>query len=215
MQRLDGRVTADVVTIIPTYLRADLAKAAVLSALAQQDVDEVDHQIVVIDDGGGELPDVDHPRVHLVTLSRNIGTAGVVRNIGLRISSSPRVAFLDDDNAWLPEHLAISLAAHADGAQFTYTTLRRRLADGTLLDHLGVPFDRHRMRHQAYVDTNAVVVVRDRGVWFSRVPRRRDTIPGEDWEFAHRLSRRLRTQHVDVTTVEYRIHAGSYYTDWD
>jgi hypothetical protein len=35
-----------------------------------------------------------------------------------------------------------------------------------------------------------------------------------DWELVYRLSRRIRTQHVPVPTVRYRVNLESYYTDW-
>jgi hypothetical protein len=52
-------------------------------------------------------------------------------------------------------------------------------------------------------------------VAFSRTPRRRGDFPGEDWELAYRLSRRLATVHVPEPTVIYRVHGGSNFTDWD
>ena len=93
---------ADVVTIIATYRRPDGLVAAVRSALAQG-ID--DHLVVVVDDGGG-LPDLPtDPRVLAVSLSRNYGCLGMVRNVGIRLTDSRLLSFLDDDNTWRPDHL--------------------------------------------------------------------------------------------------------------
>lgn len=213
LRDIGGPVTASIVTIIPTYRRPDLVVAAVSSALAQE-LGEASHRIIVVDDGGGQLPSFDDDRVVAVSLSRNTGTAGVVRNVGIRISRSPFIALLDDDNRWLPGHLATSLRVLRHRADLTYTGIRRRGPDGAVVDELSVPFDRHALRERAYVDSSAIVFRRHRRMKFSRVPRTQRTLPGEDWEFVHRVSRGRRIEHVASTTVEYLIHDGSYFTAW-
>ena len=202
------RPVASVATIIPTYRRPEKLVAAVESVLAQTVADLV---VVVIDDGAG-LPSLPaDERVFAYSLSRNCGVAGVVRNVAIRASASRYLAFLDDDNVWLPNHLEVALAAHARGAALTYSALDRVLPDGTLRDVLSVPFDRRRLRDEAISDTNTIVVRRLRSVRFSRVPLRHGEYPGEDWELIYRLSRRLRTEHIPVTTARYLVHDDSYF----
>jgi glycosyltransferase involved in cell wall biosynthesis len=213
LEHIGGHVTATIVTIIPTYRRLDLVEAAVSSALAQE-VGDGSHRVIVVDDGGGQLPRFDDDRVVAVSLSRNTGTAGVVRNVGMRISRSPFIALLDDDNRWLPGHLTSSLGELSERADLTYTGIRRRGPDGAVIDELSVPFDRRALRERAYVDTSAIVFRRRRGIRFSRVPRNRQTVPKEDWEFIHRVSRRRRIKHVPTITVEYLIHDDSYFSTW-
>lgn len=201
-----------VATIVPTYGRPESLVRAVRSALAQT---VVDHVVVVVDDGAG-LPSLpDDSRLVAVSLSRNIGTAGVVRNVGIGLSRSTYLAFLDDDNEWRPHHLAVALEALEGGADLVYTGMERLHPDGTRLDVLSRPFDRRALAEESFVDTNCVVVRRRRGVRFSRLPRSGVAVPGEDWELAWRLSRRLRTSHVPATTVTYLVNPESYYTRWD
>ncbi|MCZ9339840.1 glycosyltransferase family 2 protein, partial [Streptomyces sp. TRM76130] len=89
--------TALVATVIATHRRPEALRAAVRSALAQTVRDQV---VIVVDDGAG-LPGLpDDPRLSAVSLSRNTGVAGVVRNVGIRLTRSRYVAFLDDDNLW-------------------------------------------------------------------------------------------------------------------
>lgn len=214
LRRLGGPIVADIVTVIPTYRRPELLRQAIQSAIRQRCEG---HIVIVVDDGGGQIPSLDDLHdlpVVTIRLKRNTKVAGVVRNVGIGVSRSPIVAFLDDDNAWLPNHLELALDAHADGAEMTYSGLRRLRPDGSVVDTLSVPFDRRLMRERAFVDTSAIVVRRTRGCRFSRVPRGRATVPGEDWEFAYRNSRRLSTVHISETTVEYLIHSGSYFTEW-
>ncbi len=201
-----------VTVIVPTYRRPELLVAAVRSALAQT----VACTVIVIDDGGGlpELPD--DPRLVAVSLTRNTHTVGVVRNVGIRLTDSPYVAFLDDDNTWTPDHLESALEAlDADHADLVYTAVERVRADGTTLDVLSREFSRREVTDASgFVDLNAVVVRRSPRVHFSRLPRGRQTLPAEDWEFVHRLSRRLRVRHLPRVTVRYLVNRESYYSDW-
>ncbi len=226
-----------VATIIPTYRRPELLRRAVASALAQTVTDQV---VVVVDDGGG-LPDLpSDPRLIAVSLSRNLGVAGVVRNVGIRLTDSRFVAFLDDDNTWTPDHLATALetlgrprdasgvartgpapalvtgrarrAARIDGV---YTALSRRDCDGRLRDVLSVPFDRRRAADACFLDTNAFVARRTAGLRFSRLRRTPDVMPREDWELIFRYSRRHRVRHIPVPTVDYLVNQDSYWTAWD
>lgn len=204
---------ARVVTIIATYGRPESLVRAVHSALAQT---VTDHVVVVVDDGAGLPLLPDDERLFAFSVSRNIGRPGVVRNIGIALSRSTYLAFLDDDNTWQPHHLAVALEALGRGADLVYTGVERVRPDGTLLDVLSRPFDRRALAEESFVDTNSIVVRRGRGVRFSRLPRSRHkhNIPGEDWEFVWRLSRHQRVRHVPETTVTYLVNPDSYFTTW-
>jgi hypothetical protein len=205
------RPVASVATVIPTYRRPGQLVDAVESVLAQTWDDLV---VVVVDDGAGLPPLPGDERLFAYSLSRNCGVAGVVRNIGIRATASRYLAFLDDDNIWLPNHLEVAMAAHAGGEKLTYSALERRLGDGSAKDVWSVPFDRRRMRDHAMADTNTIVVQRGRHVRFSRVPLGHGDFPLEDWELVYRLSRTLRTRHLQVPTARYLVHDGSFFTNW-
>jgi len=202
-----------VATVIATYRRPGPLIAAVRSALAQAVSDQA---VIVVDDGGG-LPDLpEDPRLTAVSLARNVGIAGVVRNIGIRLTESRYVAFLDDDNLWEPDHLQRALDAlePEDGPDAVYTAIRRVRPDGTDLDVLSVPFDRRRATREAFLDTNAFVARRDRTLRFSRIRRTPEVLPREDWELIYRYSRRHRVAHLPAVTVRYLANPQSYYTQW-
>jgi hypothetical protein len=208
-----GRVpTAHVVTVMPTYRRPDLLLDAVASALAQT---VTDHVVIVVDDGGGLPALPPDPRLFAVSLSMNTGVLGLVRNVGIRLTSSSYVAFLDDDNRWRPDHLAHALRALDRGADLVYTAVERRRPDGSVLDVLSKPFDRKEfVDASGWVDANSLVVRRAPDVRFSRLPRVKATLPKEDWEFVHRMSRRRIVEHVPEPTVHYLVNDASYYTNW-
>lgn len=211
---LGHRPSARVVTVIATHRRPGPLRRAVRSALDQTVRDQV---VIVVDDGAGlpELPD--DPRLFAVSLSRNTGVAGVVRNVGIRLTSSAYVAFLDDDNEWEPDHLRHALAAlqAPGGPDGVYTALRRVRPDGTERDVLSVPFDRRRAAHAAFLDTNAFVARRTPALHFSRLRRTPEVLPREDWEVIRRYARTHRVAHLARPTVRYLVNPDSRYTAWD
>ncbi len=206
------RGRTSVATVMPTFRRPELLPGAVDSALAQTVEDNL---VIVVDDGGGLPPLPSHPRLVAVSLSRNSAVLGLVRNVGIRLTDSEFIAFLDDDNTWLPDHLEAALAALRDGADLIYTAVERRRPDGTLLDVLSTPFDHHSLLDSSgWVDANSLVIRRAPDVLFSRLPRTRATLPKEDWEFVHRMAKRRVVEHVPRATVRYLVNDQSYYTDW-
>ena len=91
---LPARDRALVATVVATYGRPELLRQAVDSVLAQTMTDQV---VIVVDDGSGELPELPlDPRLTVVSLSCNTKVLGVVRNVGIRLTDSDYIAFLDD-----------------------------------------------------------------------------------------------------------------------
>ena len=92
--------------VIPTYQRRDLVVGAVRSVLAQT---QSDLELIVVDDGS-----VDGTSEALAALDcelryhrqPNRGVAAA-RNAGVALARGSIVAFLDSDDRWLPDHLAV------------------------------------------------------------------------------------------------------------
>jgi glycosyltransferase involved in cell wall biosynthesis len=208
---------ATVAVVIPTYRRPEGLAAAVRSVLAQT---WTDLALVVVDDGGGGLEDAKlptDPRLRVVSLSQNSHVLGLVRNVGMRLTASRYVAFLDDDNVWEPDHLELTIKALTAAPELSgiYTALYRVLPDGTELDVLSVPFDRKRASWDSFLDCNAFVAIRSRALMFSRMPRPIGLLPREDWEMMYRFTRRHRIAHLPAPTVRYLVNPSSFYTQWD
>jgi glycosyltransferase involved in cell wall biosynthesis len=103
--------------VVPAYRSARTIGATIRSILAQ---DEPDFELIVVDDGSGddtaaviEAARERDSRIQLIS-QENGGTAAA-RNTGWRAARAPLVAFLDDDDLWMPDYLSsvgAALAAH-------------------------------------------------------------------------------------------------------
>lgn len=99
--------------VVATYNRPSMLREALQSICAQT---VTDFECIVIDDAsdtaGAVLPK--DPRFRLVSLESNRGLAGVW-NLGVGEAIGEHVAFLDDDDLWTPQRLAIA-KSHIDEA---------------------------------------------------------------------------------------------------
>ena len=98
--------------VIPSYKRADTLRRAINSVLAQT---YCNMEVLVVDDNiaGDEYSKTLHEiideykndsRVRLVTQPMHINGAEA-RNAGIRAAQGEFIAFLDDDDEWLPTKL--------------------------------------------------------------------------------------------------------------
>lgn len=97
--------------IIPTYNREAQLREAVQSVFAQT----YPHwELLVIDDGSTDrtweyLETLTDPRVRPL-LHDHCGNAALLRNVAARAARGSYLAFLDSDDAWLPEKLTLQVA---------------------------------------------------------------------------------------------------------
>ncbi|MCP5098671.1 MAG: glycosyltransferase [Chloroflexi bacterium] len=100
--------------ITPTYNRAHLIREAIDSVLTQT---FTDFELIIIDDGSTDnteavIKQITDPR--LKYLQRENGGASAARNTGLEAATGEWVAFLDSDDLYLPERLALQMARIAE-----------------------------------------------------------------------------------------------------
>jgi len=93
--------------IIPTRNRGEQLLQALRSVLAQS---YAALEIIVVDDASSEdmrvvVATLDDPRIRLLRHAERRG-GGAARNTGIRAASGDWIAFLDDDDEWLPDKLA-------------------------------------------------------------------------------------------------------------
>lgn len=98
--------------VIPTFGRPELLKRAIDSVLAQT---MSDLEVIVVNDGDDPptiavLKSIADSRLRYIVHETNKG-AGFARDTGADASLGEWVAFLDDDDEWLPEKLEKQLAA--------------------------------------------------------------------------------------------------------
>jgi GT2 family glycosyltransferase len=98
--------TAAVSVVIPTHYRPEALKVAVASVLSQDYAGPLECIVVFDQPHVDEIPGVAHPTwaVRSIRNSRTPGLAGS-RNTGVLAARGSLVAFLDDDDAWLPDKL--------------------------------------------------------------------------------------------------------------
>lgn len=97
--------------ILPTHNRATTLPRAVASVLTQT---MADFELIIVDDASTDetrawLDTLDDPRIRVARAERNQGPSSA-RNAGIAMATAPVIAFLDSDDAYLPERLAVPLA---------------------------------------------------------------------------------------------------------
>lgn len=213
--------TTDVAVIIPAFRSGDVLHTA-LSSVAAQTV--LPSEVIVADDASGDdtaevarswseqLP------LHVVVLDENRGPAGA-RAAAIERSTAPRLALLDADDAWLPDHLETMVASHdRHGGLVTADAIRWipgvALAPAGIAQALPVPPPAE--QRAAILDHDFVFV----GTLFHREDYTaaggfRDRFRGpEDWDLWIRMIRRgVAVHRPDHPTVLYRLRTGSVSTD--
>jgi glycosyltransferase involved in cell wall biosynthesis len=203
--------------LIPTVSRLGFLRRAVDSVLAQS---FANLEVVVIDDGPsnpiaefvGSHPD---PRVRLVRHERRRGVAAA-RNTGIAASAGENVAFLDDDDVWLPTKLERQMEAVDRGADVVHTLVYIADAEGNVYEEptqagfrlfrevaaAGYPYDWLVRRSSFVINT---FLVRRRCV--EEVGGFDESLSGvDDVDYVHRLWRRYPLTLVDEPLVKYCFH---------
>lgn len=102
--------------IIPTYNRASFLREAIASVLAQdifqRPDSDVEFEILIIDDGS-----TDSTEEMALSFGQRVAYhyfphrgVSAARNAGLRLARGEHIAFLDSDDLWLKEKIAIQLS---------------------------------------------------------------------------------------------------------
>jgi len=125
-------VSAGVSVIVTTYNQAPYIGAAISSVLTQT---YKPFEIIVVDDGStDETPTrlaTYHDRVRYIRQA-NQGVAAS-RNTGIRAARGDLLAFLDGDDLWEPEKLAVQVAAQKENSSSGII-----VTDGIIFDDAGV-----------------------------------------------------------------------------
>jgi glycosyltransferase involved in cell wall biosynthesis len=189
--------------IVPTYNRqAELDRA--LKSIMDQSYPRI--EIIVVNDGTADIGDIvefhRHKRkIVYVKHDRNRG-AGAARNTGLMQARGEYIAYLDDDDCYLPGHIA-TLANHL--VQHPELIAAYTLANQVINDSRQVTFNqafsRGRLLISNYIPSLCIMhrrsILEQSGYWDEEL----GTL--EDWEFLVRLALAGDFGFIPEVTAEY------------
>jgi glycosyltransferase involved in cell wall biosynthesis len=208
--------TSPLVSVVLTTNRNGLYLTATLASLTAQSW--TDWELILVDDGSPDGDGIEAAAAQVpnavVVHQANAGI-GVARNVGIARSTGAYLAFLDDDDLWEPERLALQVAAlhdHDDAVaaycQWDFIDERGELmAEGDL--------EPGGLRSFLRLDSRAPIptlLIRRRsldrvGTFHPMLP------PGEDLDLIYRLARDGKFVFVPTVLVHYRRHGGNETND--
>lgn len=204
--------------VVPTHHRPELMRRAVQSILDQTYAGEIE-VVVVFDDCPVELPAIPAApgrSVRAVTNQRVPGLAGA-RNSGILAARHEFIAFLDDDDHWMPTKLAAQMAvfaAHpATGLVGTGMlvddgrTTHERLAPQAVVSHDDLVRDRIPGLHSSSFVFRREVLVDHVGMIDEDLP----GAQGEDYDVLLTTAELAPIQVVNRPLVSVRWSGGSYF----
>ena len=198
--------------IIPAYNAERYLREALDSVMAQT---YGDVEVVVVDDGSTdgtrEIVRGYGPAARLIEQA-NAGPSAA-RNRGVREAGGELVAFIDSDDLWLPEKLALQVPLFDAERRvaLVYCHCDRMNADGETLPTPHPP----RPQGRVFLDfllrnhcpTSGAVVRRDVFLEMGGFPE--DMIWAEDWHLWLRVARRYDFAAVEEVLVRHRVHGGA------
>jgi glycosyltransferase involved in cell wall biosynthesis len=216
--------TRRVSVVIPCFRGERFIGDAIASVLSQEGAEV---EVVVVDDGSPDasadvVEAIDDSRVRLLRHDRNRGIAAA-RNTGLGAVSGELVAFLDQDDLWLPGRLSAQLGEldrlAAGGVRLVFCDVVNRDQSGRQWRaRARVPRRVHALDEKAllarlvaghFVNLGSALVERS---LVEAAGRFDESIRGgsDDFDIMLRLAQRTRFAHVARTLFVHRIHEWNY-----
>ena len=219
-------IVPEISVIIPTYNRFEMLEKALNSVLSQN---FNDFEIIVVDDAstdntnarlqGGFKAEIEKGTIRYIRNEKNQGRSAC-RNTGTKLARAHLIAFLDDDDFWLPEHLN-SLDNFMDehkniGLAFSnWETIDEQTQKKTI----GIK-ETKTGTGDVYLKLmlRALIGYPSTGIVRKKVFEQTDGFnvhlpPREDWELFTRCAMKSGIGFIDTTTVQISVHAGSYSRD--
>jgi len=197
--------------IVPVYNRAAAVRAAAASVLGQT---YRDFELILVDDGStddsGRVIDeltAEDPSLVRCYHQENAGAAAA-RNRGIELSQGEYICFLDSDDEWLPEKLAIQVEFMDEHPAVALSYAWAYVVDeqGSVVGRLCARAGRRAYRKLFYLNpiapTSGTMVRRrvldDVGVFDTSLRTR------QDWDLWFRIARRYPVREIGRFLVRYR-----------
>lgn len=192
--------------IVPTYNRPSYLARALASIRAQT---YQDYEIIVINDAGEDvqrLCELFGPMTYLVH-KKNKGLAAA-RNTGIKNAKGKLIAYLDDDDMWLPQHLE-KLAALKDTTSCGVVYSDSYFWREERKFELPLSCDYSPAEIQSRNLTPICSVVHDKELW-DRAGKFNEELKNlEDYDLWLRISKLTDFKHLKEVTALYSKRAGS------
>jgi glycosyltransferase involved in cell wall biosynthesis len=200
-----------VTVVILTCNRAQMFGRALDSALAQT---ERDIEVVVIDDGSPDdaaervVRDRGDARIRYIKFPTHRGVSAA-RNAGVLAATSQYIAFLDDDDEWLPQKLERQLETieNSDDAVGAVYTARFTIEEATGRTTTTRIARRFRPGDGNTMTTSSILLKRECLTYAGAFDEEFEA--GEDYDMWIRVARRYQFTYIDVPLVKYYVHAGN------
>jgi GT2 family glycosyltransferase/SAM-dependent methyltransferase/tetratricopeptide (TPR) repeat protein len=197
--------------IVPTYNRPDRLREALQSILAQT---FQDFEIIVVNDGDTDVsPVIDAlphgGRITYVKHERNKGLAAS-RNTGIHLSRGTYLAYLDDDDRYYPDHLAVLVQALQQGpfkAAYTDAFRAIEVCDGSqrCVTQRDLPYSYDfNPAHLLVTNYFPVLCMMHERACLDEIGLFDETLfAHEDWDLWIRMATKYPFLHITRTTAEF------------
>jgi len=207
--------------IIPTYNRRALLQEAIESVLAQT---LGDFEVVVVNDAGSDArPAVDafrDPRLVYLEHTVNQGQPAA-RNTALRAARGRYIAYLDDDDRYLPQHFETLVGAlqrtgkavaYSDCVSVAFLPTEQGFQE-TKRENV---FHQEATREKLLIDNvfPPLVMMHERACLDKTGLFDPDLRGHEDWDLTIRLALHYEFEHIHEVTAEYRDFTNNTRTIW-
>jgi glycosyltransferase involved in cell wall biosynthesis len=208
--------------VIPTYNRAEMLAQALRSVLAQT---FTDYEVIVVDDGSTDgtaevVESFTDQRIKYLR-QENRGSSAA-RNAGVEKAEGKYVAFLDSDDAWLPEKLEVQVAAFERHPTVGLVSCRSLTIDPS--NECAFPLELLRPPGDEIVaDFHAEIIVSNRFMTPALMVKRaviekvggfdENLVYAEDWDLWIRIARECECCDVGRYLAAVRVHPESATSD--
>lgn len=195
--------------IIPTYNRAHYIRETIDSVLAQT---YPDYEIIVVDDGStdktAEVLKHYNGRIRYYCFPENKGISAA-RNFAIEQARGKYIAFLDDDDLWMPEKLEKQVAVLENNPELAFVCSGAYVIDAhgevtARWCRAGAQETFECLYDQNFVLNLTVILRRE---CFAAVGGFDPKLPStQDYDLWLRLAKRYKFSYVDSCLAKYRLH---------